>query len=337
MGLLLTTALATVCAAASAQTEPAENRLPAQQSAVQPIDWIAASVNGEAIAWSEARLEMLIEQLPLQDMEARRQTLERLINQRIILQSAREFVLIAEWQLDREFQRQKTLLQPFIAAGAEPEELRERLRNQMIAEEFLQRRIVRALPPIDEERVQKQFNENPGRYASSAGYRLDIVDVELPAQANEEQRQSALKWIETIRNDPSGNAITDAPPEPLAVTAAFANEAPNRWIDAAGVAPELAAALETLQTGEWSEPIVTLIGYSVMRIAERREAGPLLLDERAKQTIRIELATLDWIENEKRRAVIWTLDASAAEELKPAEASDETEEAEKEKEPTHPR
>ena len=289
MGFALTIACAAFASAAA-------------QTVQQPIEWIAAVVNGEPIAWSELKLEMTLQKRDLDDPTAQRDALNQLIHQRLILQGAREIVLIEDWQVEREYRRQTALLRPFLNAGASPEELRERIKNEMIAEEFIRRIVKRALSSVSAERVKSRFDENPTLYAEPAAYRLDFIDVELPPQATNEKREKALAWIDAIRQNPCGEASL---PEPFNVSAPYGSD---RWIEADGIDPELRRDIDRLHPREWSEPIVTPLGYSIMRVAERREASLPVLDERVRGVIRVELAALDWIEYEKERSNIWILD-----------------------------
>lgn len=296
MGFALTIACAAFASAAA-------------QTVQQPIEWIAAVVNGEPIAWSELKLEMTLQKRPLDDPAAQRATLNQLIHQRLILQGAREIVLIEDWQVEREYRRQTPLLRPFLNAGASPEELRERIKNEMIAEEFIRRIVKRALSSVSEERVKSRFDENPTLYAEPAAYRLHFIDVELPPQATNAQRDTALAWINAVRQnspDETYEGTWQEPlPEPLNASAPYGS---GRWIAADGIDPELRRAIDRLAPKEWSEPIVTPLGYSIMRVAERRDASQPVLDERVKGVIRVELAALDWIEYEKERSNIWILD-----------------------------
>lgn len=275
------------------------------QTVQQPVEWIAAVVNGEPIAWSELKLEMTLQKRDIDDPTAQRAALDQLINQRLILQGAREIALIEDWQVEREYRRQTALLRPFLNAGASPEELRERIKNEMIAEEFIRRIVKRALSSVSAERVKSRFDENPALYAEPAAYRLDFMDVELPPQATNEQREQALAWIDAVRQNSLEETHADALPEPLHASAPYGSD---RWIEADGMDLELRRAIGRLQPNEWSGPIVTPLGYSIMRVAERREASLPVLDERAQGVIRVELAALDWIENEKERSNIWILD-----------------------------
>ena len=275
------------------------------QTVQQPIEWIAAVVNGEPIAWSELKLEMTLQKRDLDDPAAQRAALNQLIHQRLILQGAREIVLIEDWQVEREYRRQTALLRPFLNAGASPEELRERIKNEMIAEEFIRRIVKRALSSVSAERVKSRFDENPSLYAEPAAYRLDFMDVELPPQATNEQREKALAWIDAVRQNSCGEAYAETLPEPLNASDPYGSD---RWIEADGIDPELRRGIDRLQPREWSGPIVTPLGYSIIRVVERREASLPVLDERVRGVIRVELAALDWIEDEKERSNIWILD-----------------------------
>ena len=186
-------ALTAVClAAASAQTVP--QLVNPQLVNPQPIEWIAAVVNGEPIMWSELKLEMTLQQRPLDDPIVQHETLTQLIHQRLILQGARAIVLIEDWQVERNYRESSALLRPFLEAGVSPEELRERLKNEMVAEEFIRRIVKSALPNISPERVKRRFDERAALYAEREDEGPPVLDERLKGIIRVEL--AALDWIE---------------------------------------------------------------------------------------------------------------------------------------------
>ncbi len=260
-------------------------------------DYIAAVVNQELVTAGEvarriesARAEAARagQRLPPEG-ELRQQVMDLLIDERVIITTARESgVRIDEPDIDRAVQNvaaqnqitPQVLRQRLAADGIEYSRFRAQLRDQLMMERLREREVYRRIQISDEE-LDKFMAEQ--RKASQGEAETNIAQILVPVpegttpEAEARLRERALAALKRVQggedfavvaldvsadaNREKGGALGLRPASRL--PDAFVNA--TRSVEAGQVAPEL------LRTGA---------GFHVLKVLERREAG----EPRATQT-----------------------------------------------------
>ncbi len=276
---------------------------PSNAQRVSLVDRVVAVVNSEVVTLSELneRVAMAERQLrrqntPLPDREnLQRQALERLILERVQIQSAQDLGLrVDESQLDRAVARiaeQNNLtLSAFRVTlekdGVRFDRFREEIRNEIMLSRLRQREVDDKIE-ISESEIDLYFAElksAEGSGATNLEYNLAHILVRLPDQASPEVIERARAKAAKAIADARGGAD-------FAKLAAGLSDAPDAlsggemgW-RAADRLPELfATALRSMQTGQVSEVLRSPAGFHVLKIIDRRGGGVGALAERVQQT-----------------------------------------------------
>jgi peptidyl-prolyl cis-trans isomerase SurA len=289
--LRLAMALCAACACvASAQpAAPAGGRLDPRAAAparVVPVDRIVAVVNdevitqnelGERVALVSRQFERQGGQQPTGDVLAR-QILERMINDRLQVQLAKETgIRVDDATLDRTIERiaqeNKLSMREFRAAlegdGIKYPRFREDIRNEILLARLREREVENAIVVTDAE-IETELAREAREKTGDAEYNLAHVLVLVPAQASaaqiEARRVRALQALSELRRG------TD-----FARVAATYSDAPdamqggNLGWRAAGRLPTLfLEALERLQPGEVSDILRSANGFHMIKLLEKR-------------------------------------------------------------------
>lgn len=283
-----------LCAAALIASLPIAAAGPA---VAQEQQRIAAVVNDEIVSMRDlrARLRMVIisSRLPATDETAQRigpQVLRSLIDEQIQLQEAKRLniaVTDQEMARARSGVEERNGLKPgqfesFVRQlGVDPETVERQLKAQVAWAKLVRRRFGN-----DVNVSQEEVSDVLIRMANDAGKtQKRISEIVLPVDdpANEEQvRQLAVRIVEQLRG--GANFASVARQFSGSANAAIGGDV--GWVLPERMAPEVAEAVGTLQTGQISDPVRTLFGFHIVQVADSRviaQADPMAATVDLKQ------------------------------------------------------
>lgn len=266
--------------------------LHAQAAPPRFVDEIVAVVNSEAItlrdlelrtAAAERQLRAAKVALPAPDV-LRRQVLERLITERVLVQSAtRTGIRVDELQLDRALQRiaaqNRMSLEAFRQAlateGASYSRLREDIRAEIAIARLRERDAENKVVVTDAE-VEALIATQAGRNERDE-YNYAHILVRAPDGASPEAlealRAKAARALEDIRGGATFEQVSAA-----------TSDAPNAlqggamgWKSAEQIPALFLDALKALQPGQVSEPLKSPAGYHLLKLNDKRGANVSLV------------------------------------------------------------
>ena len=275
----------------------------AQGRIVRSGDWIAAVVNQELVTAGEVerRLERAKAEatragmrLP-PDEDLRRQVMDALIDERVIVTSARESgVRIDEPEIDRAVQsvaQQNQLTMPALrerlrSEGVDYGRFRGNLRDQMMMERLREREVYRRIQIKDEE-IDKQLAERRSAAAADAELNVAQILVTVPegadAAAVAARRAVAMAALARVR---AGEAFD--------TVAKQVSEDGNRerggeiGMRPASRLPDIfVTAVQPLKAGEVTvEPLRTGAGFHVLKLIARKDnSEPSVTQTRARHVL----------------------------------------------------
>jgi peptidyl-prolyl cis-trans isomerase SurA len=262
---------------------------PHPAAAQTPVEGIAAVVNDEAVSMSDVdnrlQLALLASGLPRTEETRDRllpQVLRGLIDERLQRQeAARLGVQVAEAEVDEAFAgiaQQNGLTaaqfeQALRRGGVSPSTLRDQIRAQLAWRGVVRQRIVPTVQipdaAVDEE--IRRFEENQGL----PEYRVSEIFLSVDTPGEEpEVRRFAEDLVRQIRAGGDFAALA----RQFSQGGGAAGGGDLGWVLQGSLAPELDRALQSLSPGQVSQPIRTVSGFHILRVADRRSAnvvGPL--------------------------------------------------------------
>jgi peptidyl-prolyl cis-trans isomerase SurA len=255
-----------------------------------PVDRVVAVVNRDIVTASELRerVELAERELkrqgtPLPERAPfERQVLERLVLDKAQLQLAAESgIKVDEPQLDRTIERiaegNRMTLAEFRRAlerdGVPFARFREDVREQIVMQRLREREVDERIE-VSESEIDVYLEENRAGGGERVEYALAHIVVRLPEQASPERIEQARSRAEKARAEARAGAD-------FARLAASHSDAPDAmqgglmgW-RAEDRLPELYSnALAKLKPGEVSEVLRSPAGFHVLKLLERRGAGP---------------------------------------------------------------
>jgi peptidyl-prolyl cis-trans isomerase SurA len=310
--LLLATALAAPLSALAQATRPAppappaprlETKLSATPSRIVPVDRIVAVVNDEVITNNELaeRVQLVVRQLqrnsgqlPSPDV-LQRQLLERMINDRVQVQLAKENgIRVDDATVEKAVQRiaddNNLSMTDFRAAlerdGIRFQRFREDMRNEILLQRVREREVDNAVVVTDAE-VETEIAREARERGGKTEFRLAHVLVLVPQQATPEQidnrRRRAMQALAELR---MGNAFAQ-------VSATY-SDAPDAlqggnlgWRDAGRLPTLFLDAIEKLQPGEVSDILRSPNGFHILKLLEKRgkDAAPSVQQTRVRHIL----------------------------------------------------
>ena len=275
----------------------------AQGRIVRSGDWIAAVVNQELVTAGEVerRLERAKAEatragmrLP-PDEDLRRQVMDALIDERVIITSARESgVRIDEPEIDRAVQnvaQQNQLTMPALrerlrSEGVDYGRFRGNLRDQMMMERLREREVYRRIQIKDEE-IDKQLAERRSAAAADAELNVAQILVTVPegadAAAVAARRAVAMAALARVRAGEAFDAV-----------AKQVSEDGNRerggeiGMRPASRLPDIfVTAVQPLKAGEVTvEPLRTGAGFHLLKLIARKDSSePSVTQTRARHVL----------------------------------------------------
>ena len=288
-------AAAALCAHAQAPQPPAaagklDTRLAASPSRIVPVDRIVAVVNEDVITQNDLneRVALVVRQLQRQGAQLppadalARQILERMINDRIQLQLAKENgIKVDDVTLDRTIERiaaeNKMSPADFRAAlerdGVKYSRFREDIRNEILIARLRENEVDNTIVVTDAE-VETELARASKQATGDSEYELSHILVAVPPQASADQiearRRRAIQALEALRRGANFAQIaaqfSDAPD---------ALQGGNLGWRAAGRLPTLfLEVLERMKPGDVSDILKSPNGFHIVKLVEKRGAAP---------------------------------------------------------------
>lgn len=290
---------------ALAQQVPAprtDARLPAGRNVVA-VDRIVAVVNDDVITLNELseRMRILVGQLQrgggqLPPVDAlRRQVLERMINDLVQVQLAKETgIRVDDATIEKTIQRiaddnnlsMTAFRQALERDGIRYARFREDMRNELLLARLREREVENAVVVTDAE-VETELARVDKERGGDTEYRLQHILVLLPQQATPEQidarRRRAMQALSELRKG-----------TPFAEISATYSDAPdalqggNLGWRAAGRLPTLFLdALEKIPPGEVSDILRSPNGFHIVKLLEKRgkDKAPAIAQTRARHIL----------------------------------------------------
>jgi peptidyl-prolyl cis-trans isomerase C len=128
---------------------------------------------------------------------------------------------------------------------------------------------VQALPPISEDAVRQYYDAHPAEFGMPARARVRHILVRTQAKAREVLRQLRTSSWEKVCPRYSTDKVTAKSGGILGFVTNDGGQVPG-----VGTAPAIVAAAFKLKEGETSEPLKSPLGWHIIRVEEKTEAGP---------------------------------------------------------------
>ncbi|HET6604917.1 MAG TPA: peptidylprolyl isomerase [Xanthomonadaceae bacterium] len=276
------------------------NNAPAQQADVQPIDSIVAVVEEDVILRSEldrAVQNIIIQfggrtELPPREI-LEKQVLERLVLLRLQIQRAEiGGIRISEGELDQAIgqlaqQNNMTIEQlreQLERDGIPYPEFRSSLRDELVVQR-LRTRLVQSRVSISDTEIDIALES--GGAGSTQEVRIGHLLVALPADPTPEAVEQGQRKIEGVKG------LIDRGEMDFSAAAIRYSDAPNAleggvidWRRVDEVPTLFAGVIQSLSVGEVSPPMRGGSGFHLLKVLERRDAGPKTATEyRARQIL----------------------------------------------------
>ena len=294
----------------------------------ETVNRIVAIVNDEIITEADvaSHISALLEdqapqETPVPSDQMQEAVLQRLIEQRLILQEATRANVAVNSQdiidhleeLRVRFGSEEAFRQSLAQSSLTEPQLKEKLREQLLVQRVIDEQ-VRSTIVVSPQEVAQELGTHPE--LAKAGDRVRASH--LLVRVNEHRSADAAR---ALINDLHQRLVHGAD---FAELARRYSEDSHRddggvmgWVAQGELLPELDAALFGLKEGTVSEPIQTRLGFHVVRVEERRTATSLSVTE-ANHAIyqrlyqqKFQAAFAKWLADLKRHAYIELLPASA--------------------------
>lgn len=259
------------------------------------LDRVVAIVDDDVVLQSELQSRLHSIQLQIQQSGTaappedvlRKQVLERLISERIQLNRGyRAGVRISDAELDQAIQNiasnNGVSLDQYVGQlhtqGVTLAQFREQVRQEMTILRVQQGQVMRRINISDRE-LDNFLNSEEGRFLTSPDVNIGHILLPVPSNADREQSQQVLARAETLRNQ----IVSGADFRQLAI----ANSADQTalqggdlgWRKLAQLPGVFINAVEKLQPGEVSPPVLSDAGYHLIKLYERRGGGEQLVEQ----------------------------------------------------------
>ena len=165
-----------------------------------------------------------------------------------------------------------------IAEGQDYAQAREQIRRELLVNQVQQNNVYRRIQ-VSEQEIRNFLGSDAARQQSQAEFLLSNILIALPSQASPEAIQAAESRAQEIFEQLIGGAE-------FADLAVSVSNAPNAleggnlgWRKQNELPDNLAAAIATLQPGEFSRPIRTPGGFHLLYVRDRRGGDVTLVEQ----------------------------------------------------------
>lgn len=257
------------------------------------------TVNGQPVYAAEISLMMQNVQgyLKSQGREAPEEEIaqvatQRIVEQKLLAQEATRFGVKPDEQRIAQMmqmtERQaggRDKLEGILAkGGSNPAQLEQMFREMELGRAFIAQQVQPTIEVSDQE-IATFYAEHPQDFMREEQVRARHILAKLDASADESARAAARGKAEQARQRALAGEDFAALAKELSDDASAAQGGDLGFFEKARMVPAFADAAFALQPGEISAVVETQFGYHVIKVEERRPAGPVPLDE-AKTPIR---------------------------------------------------
>jgi peptidyl-prolyl cis-trans isomerase C len=289
---LASVALTVVLAAAVAGAQ--EPQAPAQGPNPKVM-----TVNGQPVYAAEISLMMQNVQgfLKSQGREAPEDEIvqvatQRIVEQKLLAQEALRFGVKPDEQrieqmmqiTERQAGGRDKLDAVLAKGGSDRAQLEQMFRDMELGRAFIAQQVQPTIEVADQE-IANFYTEHPEDFKREEQVRARHILVKVDAGADEVTRAAARSKAEQARQRALAGEDFAALATELSEDASAAKGGDLGFFEKARMVPAFADAAFALQPGEISGVVETQFGYHVIKVEERRPAGPVPLDE-AKTPIR---------------------------------------------------
>lgn len=270
--------------------------------AIELVDQIAAIVNDEVITRGELeqRYQAAVQQLRRQNIQQpprgllEKQTLERMITERALLQHARSSgIRVDPAQIERAVQRiaaqnnlgVEELKSALARDGVSFDRFRENIGNEILIARARERQVENKLNVSDAE--IDNYLQTQARLGQDEEFNLSHILVTVPENASPEQTQARRNRAQVILNELAGGAD-------FAQLSATYSDAPNAldggglgWKNPAQIPTLFLDAVRKLKPGGVSELIKSANGFHVIKLNDKRgkDAVAVITQTRARHIL----------------------------------------------------
>jgi len=230
---------------------------------------VVAEINGEVITKEEFYQELL--------KQGGKQLLDRMIDQKLIQQAAKEKgVTATEQQVRERMDEMKeqfggdASFQMYLAQyGITEDMLKQDVRNQLLIEGLLKPEI-----KISEEEIKAYFEENKDMFGEPEQVKARHILVETEAQAKEIRAKLD-----------QGESFEELAKQYSTDEASKANGGDLGYFKRGDMVPEFEEVAFSLKPGETSQPVKSQFGYHIIRVEDHKQPVPAKYEEK-KEDIR---------------------------------------------------
>ncbi len=217
-----------------------------------------------------------------------------LVDEQLILQKGKEIPRLSEdieAEVNREMirvmkaQNFKTLEEleaAMRAAGIEPADIRQTLRNQFMRQAVLQREVdAKVYFGLTSDEIKKFYEANRAKFAQPESIELSEIYLSLAGKTEAEVKAKAEQLVAQARGGADFGALAAANSEREQEGKRVAPETKGKVgrYELSSLRPEIAAAVKTLVKGGVSDPVRFDEGYQIIRIDERTPASESKFNE----------------------------------------------------------
>lgn len=228
---------------------------------------VVAEINGEAITKEELYQEML--------KQGGKQLLDRMIDQKLIQQAAKEKgVTATEEQIRERMDEMKEQLggdasfQMYLAQyGITEESLKQDVRHQLLIEGLLKPEI-----KVSEEEMKAYFEENKDMFGEPEKVKARHILVKSEAQAKEIRAKLD-----------QGESFEELAKQYSTDEASKANGGDLGYFARGDMVPEFEEVAFSLKPGETSQPVKSQFGYHIIRVEDHQQPVPAKYEDKKEE------------------------------------------------------
>ncbi|MAF10547.1 hypothetical protein CMK11_08845 [Candidatus Poribacteria bacterium] len=278
------------------------------------VDYVVATVDGEAITWTALRDETSLRGLRVDSALDRRQTLQLLVDQLLFVREARHFVIIADGAVDEAMRAAP--VEPDADDTVSIEVRRERIRRQLMLAQFAERAFGPRVSRATDSDVESYYETHIDEYRVPAQYRVRSVRLHVPPGSTAAEDAQTRATLDALRSELDSGAIALSDlADRAAEEALLSVDADPDWVSVPALPSAVAGVAERLGVGEWSDALRVGAGHAIVQVAEvaaawTQELGPELADAIARSLRPDGLQALmqAWLEESRVSADIRILD-----------------------------
>lgn len=284
--VLLALALAPGAALTQEQEQEQEQAPPSGPSTFPEV---VARVNGAEISKAQLlrRADAIRAQIQQVGPDFYQRVLDDLVGAELLYQSGLEKGLVpTEAELDAElgaqaerFGGQEAFDSALASEGLSLDEVRVELKKELAIQSLIERDFVPKVA-VSEEAKRAFYEENASQMQRPMQFRVAHILIGTEDDATAEQKEEARKKAASLRSmAEAGQDFGELAQRNSDDPGSKDNGGELPWMSQGQTVPPFEAAALALAPGEMSDVVETQYGYHVIKMLERREAGPMSYEE----------------------------------------------------------